>query len=96
MGGRVGRCCGEQEGIGLGYVCKMRKDRFIKIDELKKNNLSEGTQLSQECREWLPKDGLACREHVGAGGASFIPFPEDREWKMLVILFSKICFELFL
>lgn len=36
-----------------------------------KDSLSQGTQTSQECRMWLPKDGLACGEHVGVGGGLF-------------------------
>lgn len=55
MGGRVGRCCGEQEGIGLGYVCKMRKDRFIKIDELKKIAFQKELNYPRNVENGFPK-----------------------------------------
>lgn len=60
------------------------------------DSLSQGTQAFQECRMWLPKDSLAWKEQVGAKRTLFILFPEDREWKVHVILFSRICFGLFL
>lgn len=41
MGGRVGGYCGEQEGIGLEYICKMRKGHLKKINELKKKPASQ-------------------------------------------------------